>query len=160
MVRKQIWNYSIRMQQIQMKTKSTRLAWALVFGFFVFEIYHHRYLFTNGSQDNKTSYSLGQDVAKNLLRQGIQIETQSFYKGVIDGLENKSHLTQEEHQTAQKWAKDQALKKQTELEQLRQTELKNEMEKQDQRNRQMGIYKNPLIYQRPIPKIPPPVKRK
>lgn len=60
------------------------------------------------TETGKTSYVLGLDTAKNIKRQGIEIELESFYYGFKDGLKEESNLKPEIIQASRSRALQQA----------------------------------------------------
>jgi hypothetical protein len=92
-------------------------------------VYKNSFRLQTISEKGKASYTLGQDVAKNFMRQGISIEEHSFYRGFLDGLDNSNDLNEEELRMANLWAQNQAKNKLAELHKLRDEKLKNELHK-------------------------------
>lgn len=110
----------------------------------------------NNKKDADSSYVLGQNVAKNALRQGITIDTRAFLSGLKDGLKNHVELDTAEIAAAQSWAQEQAKKKFEELEKTREQLVQKEVNRLD---RQKQIAKSFQGQQRPA-KLPPRVPQK
>lgn len=91
-------------------------------------IFKHSFYLQTVTESGKGSYSLGQDVAKNFLRQGISIEKDAFYQGFIDGLSEKNKINVEQQKMAEAWAQNQAKLLYEEHNKLRQEKLQKTLE--------------------------------
>lgn len=92
----------------------------------IYLVSKNSYLFQSSDKID-ASYIIGNDVASNMLRQGIEINESAFLQGFKDGMKKTSEMDASEKKSALEWAQNQARKKTAETNDLRQQLLQKEM---------------------------------